>query len=233
MHIHSNTSMPSKQNTTVVNGAKEIRNGPDGVNGVKGINGVNKLNGVNGAPTGSTGATAPSISATGHNDDPIVIIGMGMRLPGGVTDAPSLWNLLIEKRDGCRRVPEDRYNIDAFYSGPEQKRGLVPVEYANFLQDLNLKHLDTSVFRLTRPEAEFMDPQQRLLLEVTREALENAGETQWRGKSIGCWIGTLGDDFANLHGLEDQDLGSEAITIYADFLQANRVSYEFDFQGPR
>lgn len=220
MAIHRKTSTPSDPNT-------------NGVNEINGGNGVSSINGVNGIHKGPTTGTGPPALLTKHIDDPIVIIGMGMRLPGGVTDATSLWDLLINKRDGRRRVPDDRYNIDAFYSGPEQKRGLVPVEYANFLQDLNLKHLDTSVFRLTRPEAEFMDPQQRLLLEVTREALENAGEIQWRGKNIGCWVGSLGDDFANLHGLEDQDLGSEAITIYADFLQANRVSYEFDFQGPR
>jgi acyl transferase domain-containing protein len=146
--------------------------------------------------------------------EPIAIVGMGMRLPGGIKDASGFWNMLVEKRDGRIRVPEDRYNVDAFYS-ESGKPGTVRTQYGNFLQD-NLKHLDTSFFSMTRSEIEKLDPQARLLLEVSREVLENAGETQWRGQGIGCYVGVFGDDWQDIHLKDSQDAGMYRVTGYGD-----------------
>jgi len=77
-----------------------------------------------------------------------------------------------------------------------------------------------------------MDPQARMLLEVTRECLDNAGETGYRGSRIGCYVGTFGDDWMLLQAKEGlQATGGYRLTV--DLLLANRVSYEFDFRGPR
>ncbi|PYH82414.1 thiolase-like protein [Aspergillus uvarum CBS 121591] len=85
---------------------------------------------------------------------PIAIVGMAMRLPGGVTNASDFWELLINKRDGLCRVPGDRYNIDAFYH--------------------YIAHMDTGFFVMSKVEASKLDSQQILLLEVMWEFMENA-----------------------------------------------------------
>lgn len=78
-----------------------------------------------------------------------------------------------------------------------------------------------------------MDPQQRMFLEVTRECLENAGEIAWRGKAIGCYVGVFGEDWLDSSAKDTQMSGLYRTNGTADFAIANRVSYEFDFRGPR
>ncbi|KAL8818356.1 MAG: hypothetical protein Q9223_002991 [Gallowayella weberi] len=162
--------------------------------------------------------------------EPVAIIGMAMRLPGGVHDAEGFWDLLINRRDGQCRVPFNRYNIDAWY-GPG-KSGHVGTQYGYFLEDLNLAHMDVGFWSMTKSEAEAMDPQQRLLLEVVYECLENSGSRDWRGKPIGCYVGIFGEDWLDMDGKETQNSHMYRLTGYGDYITANRVSYEFDFKGP-
>jgi len=125
--------------------------------------------------------------------EPIAIVGMAMRLPGGIHTADSLWQLLIEKRDTRSRVPADRYNIDAFYS-ESGRLGTVKMQYGHFLAESdNLQHMDTSFFTMIQAEVEQLDPQQRMLLEVVYECLENGGQTAWRGTDIGMYVGVWGE----------------------------------------
>ena len=79
-----------------------------------------------------------------------------------------------------------------------------------------------------------MDPQQRLLLEVVWECLEDSGETSWRGKDIGCYVGVFGEDWLelSLKGLDPCPDRHHALAT-GGFALSNRVSYEFDFRGPR
>lgn len=77
-----------------------------------------------------------------------------------------------------------------------------------------------------------MDPQIRQLLEVTRECLENAGETQYGGKRIGCYIGTFGEDWLLMQTKDSLQGGSGHNVGHMDLLLANRVSYEFGLSGP-
>ena len=166
-----------------------------------------------------------------HVVEPVAIVGMGMRLPGGIHNAEDFWDLLINKRDGQCRVPKDRYNIDAWY-GPG-KSGHVGTQHGYFLEDLDLSHIDASFWSMTKREAELMDPQQRLILEVVYEALENAGEKNWRGKNIGCYVGIFGEDWLDMDSKDVQNMHMYRLTGYGDYITANRVSYEFDFKGPR
>ncbi|KAI4122746.1 MAG: hypothetical protein LQ338_005639 [Usnochroma carphineum] len=204
-----------------------------------------------GATNGSPNGAAPTLSGfrntNGHLDEiipteevtyesstrpvePVAIVGMAMRLPGGIHDAESFWDLLINKRHGQCRVPSDRYNIDAWY-GPG-KSGHVGTQYGYFLEDLNLANMDANFWSMSKHEAELMDPQQRLLLEVVYECLENSGVRAWRGKNIGCYVGIFGEDWLDMDSKDTQNSHMYRLTGYGDYITANRVSYEFDFKGP-
>ena len=163
---------------------------------------------------------------------PIAITGMAMRLPGGVNSAASFWDLILKKGNGRCRVPGDRYNIDAFYDA-RARPGTVKTEYAHFIDNYDLRHFDSSFFSMSKSEVEKVDPQQRMLLEVVRECLENAGKTSWRGDTIGCYVGSFGEDWLDLGAKDTQSTGMYRITGSGDFVLGNRVSYEFDFKGPR
>jgi len=166
-----------------------------------------------------------------HSVEPVAIIGMGMRLPGGVHDAESFWKMLVEKRDGRCKVPADRFNVDAFY-GPG-KPGHVNTKYGYFLNDLDLAHCDAGFWSMSKQEVERVDPQQRLLLEVVHECLENAGASTYRGTKVGCYVGVFGEDWVDLQSKDSQISGVYRIAGYSDTMISNRVSYEFDLQGPR
>lgn len=172
--------------------------------------------------------------ASGIDDccPPIAIVGMSMRLPGGIRDPDAFWDLLINKRDARSPIPKDRYNARAFYS-PYQKPGTIAMTHGYFLNDTDLSQMDAGFFSMSKAEIERLDPQQRLLLEVVYETFESSGETNWRGKDIGCYVGTFGEDWYDLHAKDSQDFGMYRITGSGDFVLANRVSYEFDLRGPR
>ncbi|EED13058.1 polyketide synthase, putative [Talaromyces stipitatus ATCC 10500] len=163
--------------------------------------------------------------------EPIAIVGMAMRLPGGVRNDQDFWNFLVEKRSGLCEVPKDRYNVAGFCD-PSGKPGTFKPEKAYFLQDVSIQEFDTSVFPITKTELERLDPQQRQLLEVAYECMENAGATSWRGTKIGCYVGVFGEDWQDLNAKETQHRGGYRVTGYGDFVLGNRVSYEFDLHGP-
>jgi len=133
------------------------------------------------------------LTPNGSIPDPIVVIGMGIRLPGGIHSAEELWELLIHKRSTRTKIPQDRFNVTAFSSSSPNAR-LVKTEYGHFLAESDkLEHFDTSFFPMSKTESEVLDPQQKLLLEVVYECMQNAGQAQWRGQNIGCFVGVWGD----------------------------------------
>ncbi|GAB1201010.1 hypothetical protein APSETT444_010394 [Aspergillus pseudonomiae] len=160
---------------------------------------------------------------------PIAIVGMGMRLPGGVSSGTEFWNFLVNKRDGLCRVPETRYNVDAFYD--EAREGAVRTKHGYFLEQ-DIVQLDIGFFEISKPEAEKLDPQQRLLLEVVWECMENAGQTNWQGTNIGCFVGVFGEDWLDLLSKDTQQHDRYRVMSAGDFALSNRVSYEYDLTGP-
>ncbi len=162
---------------------------------------------------------------------PIAICGMALRLPGRLHSPEEFWEFLLAKKDARSKVPASRYNISSYYSA-EGKRGTVKTEYGYFLDDsVNLGSLDTSFFNIPRHELELLDPQQRQMLEVARECMEDAGETNWKGRPIGCYMGNYGEDWFEMLSKEAQLKGLYRATGYGDFMLSNRVSYEMDLQG--
>lgn len=166
-----------------------------------------------------------------HRRPPIAICGIALHLPAGLKTPQQLWDFLLAGGDARGRIPSSRYNVAAFHD-PTGKHGTVISEYGYFL-DEDIGALDTSFFSMPRMELERTDPQQRLMLEVVRECFEDAGETAWRGKRIGCYMGSLGEDWCEMSARETQSWGGYRYTGYGDFALSNRVSYEMDLQGPR
>ena len=162
---------------------------------------------------------------------PIAICGIALRLPGGIRNGEDFWDLLTNKRDARAPVPPDRYNVQGF-SEDLGSKDYIKSQHGYFLEE-NLSGLDTSFFSMTADELAKCDPQQRQILEVTRECLENAGETNYRGKEIGCYVGTFAEDWLQMNAKDSQHQGQYLMTGHLDFMIANRVSYEYDLHGPR
>ncbi|KNG88285.1 hypothetical protein ANOM_002507 [Aspergillus nomiae NRRL 13137] len=159
----------------------------------------------------------------------VAIVGMAMRLPGGVRTTEDFWQFLINKRDGHCEVPKMRYGIDGFYNAHDER--YTHTRHGYFLPE-DPAYFDAPFFSVTEQDASTMDPQQRLLLEVVWECLENAGETNWEGKNIGCYVGVFGEDWLGLsHGDPLSIDRSHAIST-GSYALANTVSYKFDLRGP-
>lgn len=197
------------------------------------------------------------------NSEPIAIIGMGLRLPGGISTSEQFWDLLINKKNGKCRVPADRYNVDAFSrsSLPSKsaavtappppasaatresqstdkplgslRKNQVATEHGYFLNDINIKHFDAAFFNARPMEVEAADPQQHLLLEVVWECIENAGQTSLKGSDTGVFVGVFGEDWHDMLHKDEHSSSAYRVISAGDFAIANRLSYEFDFRGPR
>lgn len=163
---------------------------------------------------------------------PIAICGMGMRLPGGIRNDADLYDFLINKKDARKPTPNDKYNVDAYYS-KHAKHGTIITKHGNFLEEVDFAKFDTTMFNMTPAEVEQLDPSQRLVLEVVREAFETAGEVDWRGKKIGSYVGVFSEDWQDLHAKDTSDYGPYQVIGVLDFALGNRISYEYDLKGPR
>lgn len=162
-----------------------------------------------------------------HQAEPLAIIGIGLRLPGGINTTDAFWDLLVHGKNGQCRVPSDRYNVDAFYRKDKHPQ-CVHTENGYFLQDNDLQANDNSCFTT----AGGTDPQQRLLCEVVWECLESAGQTKLKGTDTGVFVGSFGEDWHNI--IHADKTSSTVNKVFSgDFVLANRVSYEFDLRGPR
>jgi len=105
--------------------------------------------------------------------EPVAVVGIGCRFPGGMHGPEGYWQALVDGRDAITEVPADRWNAEAYYDPDPSAPGRMPTKWGGFLSDIS--GFDADFFGITPREAEAMDPQQRLLLEVTWEALEHAG----------------------------------------------------------
>ena len=190
----------------------------------------NGTNGTNGSYVQSKDGEI-GVSAGPDTTAPIAICGIALRLPGGVENPNDFFDLLVNKRDARKPIPENRFNIDGFYS-PTPKPGSINFTEGYFL-DSDLDRGDAGFFTATKSEYALLDPQQRLLLEVTQEAFQDAGEANFRGKNIGVYAGVYGEDWHDLHTIDLQETGMYRTTGHGDFVLGNRVSYEYDLRGPR
>ncbi|WP_063772326.1 type I polyketide synthase [Skermanella aerolata] len=170
-----------------------------------------------------------------NHDETIAIVGIGCRLPGGVTCPDSFWTMLVEGRDGIVEVPEDRWNIDTFFDRRKSAPGKMYVRAGGFLQQ-KIDEFDAQFFGMSPREAAYLDPQQRLLLEVTWEALEDARliPAAMAGSDTGVYIGGfMLDNMLTQFGTLNRDqIGSHSAVSSTLSILSNRLSYVFDFRGP-
>lgn len=166
--------------------------------------------------------------------EPIAIVGIGCRFPGGVSDVESFWNLVREGVDAVTEVPADRWDTKRFYHPNRKKPGTTDSRWGGFLDDVD--KFDPEFFGISPREAGGLDPQQRLMLEVTWEALEDAGfrPEQLTGSNTGVFVGCFTTDYQFLQ-VADQNidfLDTHSTSGFMMTLNSNRISYAFDFQGP-
>ncbi|KAF3384455.1 Compactin diketide synthase mokB [Penicillium rolfsii] len=167
------------------------------------------------------------VRSDGH--DALAIVGMAMRLPGGVRSDEALWDFLINKKSGHCGVPSSRYNVDAFYH--PTKSGHVRTRHGYFLEE-DPTFFDNAFFSITAIEAARLDPQQRLLLEVIWECMESCGQVGWRGSKIGCFVGVFGEDWLDINSKDTERIDRYHVLGTGYFALSNRISYEFDLTGP-
>ena len=162
--------------------------------------------------------------------EPIAIIGMGCRFPGGADTPEQFWKLLRDGGDAITPAPAERWG--AAELSRLQAAGLGNICWGGFLNQVD--QFDPTFFGLSGREAVGMDPQQRLLLEVAWEALEGAGLAADRlaGSATGVFIGICSSEYALYHFADREQIDPYASTGTAYSLVANRLSYLLDFQGP-
>jgi acyl transferase domain-containing protein len=171
-----------------------------------------------------TAPTAPATRATAS--EPVAVIGVGCRLPGGVHGPADYWRLLTDGVDAIGRVPEDRWR-DFTPFPPED----VP-PYGGFLDDI--AGFDADFFRITPREAALMDPQQRILLEVVHEALAHAAvpAASLAGTATGVFVGVSAPEYGSLTGADPAAVDPWAPAGAALSVTAGRLAYVLDTRGP-
>ena len=159
--------------------------------------------------------------------EPIAIIGVGCRLPGGVESPAQFWGVLDAGADGIGEVPEGRWES---FAPPGTLAGLP--RRGGFLGDV--AGCDAGFFGITPREAEAMDPQQRMLLEVTWAALEHAGlpPGSLRGSRTGVFVGLSAGEYGYLTMTDLAGIDAWSGTGAAASIAANRLSYLLDLRGP-
>ncbi|HAG84336.1 MAG TPA: polyketide synthase, partial [Cyanobacteria bacterium UBA12227] len=166
--------------------------------------------------------------------EPIAIVGMGCRFPGGADNPEAFWKLLSNGVDAVAEIPYDRWDIDTYFDPDPCVPGKIYTRHGGFLQQID--QFDPQFFGISPREALSLDPQQRLLLEVSWEALENAGlaPNQLVGSQTGVFVGMGQNDYLKL---EMKFSEAEQIDTYKGTgngfcFASGRLSYVLGLQGP-
>ncbi|HEY5806467.1 MAG TPA: type I polyketide synthase, partial [Povalibacter sp.] len=170
----------------------------------------------------------------GEKREPIAVLGIGCRFPGGVDSVASFWRLLDEGRDAVGSCPADRPGARIWEEAPFDAATAQLIRQGGFLRDVD--QFDPGFFSISPREAARMDPQQRLLLQVACEALESAGLPIERiaGTKAGVFVGihSQSSDYYLLQTAAPEEMDTYTSTGCAHSIVANRLSYTLDLRGP-
>ncbi|KAI0599931.1 hypothetical protein F4775DRAFT_591035 [Biscogniauxia sp. FL1348] len=164
--------------------------------------------------------------------DPIVVVGMGCRLPGGVDSPEAFWKMLSKGRSGWGRIPPDRWNAHAFYHPHPEAKEALNSKHGYFLSQ-DVSEFDTKFFKVPQYEAHTMDPQQRILLEVAYEALENAGIPlkNLEGSDTSVFVGVYARDYDRMGFKDLSNITKGHNSGVGEAILSNRISYLLDLKG--
>ncbi len=167
------------------------------------------------------------------SNEPIAVIGMGCRFPGGVDSPESFWELMTAGRDAVAPFPEERLRLAQTLGANPFNADGEPLWHGGFIDDID--QFDPHFFGISPREAQSMDPQQRMVLEVAWEALERAGQPadQLNGSATGVFLGISTSDYGQLVRLN----GYDALDVYAATggsmnVAAGRLAFTLGLQGP-
>jgi len=178
----------------------------------------------------------PGLNAAATRE-PIAIIGIGCRLPGGANSAQAFWRLLREGRSAISEVPPERWDLATHFDGDPQTPLHQHVRHGGFVDGID--QFDAAFFGISPREAVCMDPQQRLLMEVAWQAIESAGQPleAIRGSRTAVFMGISSSDYSSLLWASPESYripDNEPFVLPGNTgcIAANRLSYFFDLKGP-
>jgi acyl transferase domain-containing protein/SAM-dependent methyltransferase len=163
---------------------------------------------------------------------PVAIIGMGLRLPGGVEDADGLEGLLWGGVDAIGDIPPERWSLETLFDTDPDAPGRMSTRFGGFLKDVD--KFDAAFFGISPREAASMDPQQRLLLELAWESLENAAiaPDSLHGSRLGVYVGLGNVDYSRLIFSNQHLINPYFATGVCSSLAAGRIAYTLGAVGP-
>lgn len=164
--------------------------------------------------------------------EPIAVVGIGCRFPGGVVGPESYWRLLADGVDAVSEIPPDRWNADEFYDADTLAPGRMASKWGGFLPDVD--GFDAEYFGISPREAEAMDPQQRVMLEVAWEALEHAGiaTEELSGLRAAVMMGVYYTEYQGISAANPDSIDAYSATGNAHSVGVGRIAYLLGLRGP-
>ena len=164
--------------------------------------------------------------------EPLAIVGIGCRLPGGVNGPESFWQMMVEGRSGIVPVPADRWNRERWHHENVEIPSKMITKWGGFIHDFD--KFDAQFFGISPREALRMDPQQRWMLEAAWESLEDAGMSPagLRGSKTAVYVGIASNDYANVAQSDPRNVDVHTNSGSTLSIASNRISYLFDLKGP-